>query len=96
MKVSVPYEEQETVINFLPSNVTDKANIYSADPHIIKRLKKLALKHPTEVILEKEDKYGVSYVIPRNWVSFKPKRHMSEEQKQKNAERLRKYAADRT
>ena len=88
-KVSTPLEEQETIINIAPVQVEERVNIYSSATTMLAKLWKLYEKHPEDVELIKDDKYGSEFTVPRDWILIKPKRKYSEEQKQVMAERLK-------
>lgn len=61
-----PYEK-ETII--LYNQGEKEASVYSFDPKLIRRLKRLAEKYPDEVRLEKEYKNGsCSYTVPKECV----------------------------
>ena len=92
-KVGNPLDEQETIINIDPKQISDKASVYTTIPSMLSRMWKLYEQHPDEVELISDDKYGSEFKVPRDWVRIKPKRQMSEEQKQKMAERLAQYRA---
>lgn len=89
-KVSIPLDEQETTIGFYPSAMDKMASWYSSDPVIIRRMWKLYEEHPDEVELVNDDKYGCEFRVPREWIKVRPKREVSEEQRQAAAERLAK------
>lgn len=74
-----PLEEQETIINMFPVQVTDRANVYSADSYVIKSLLRLHKKHPDEMEIVKQDKYGLEVTVPKEWIKIKPKRKVSQE-----------------
>ena len=81
-------DEQETIINILPSQITDRANVYSTVPAFVNRMWKLHEQYPAEVTVEKDDQYGTEFSVPKDWIKVKPKKKMSEEQKQILKERL--------
>lgn len=61
-----PYE-RETII--LYNQGEKEASVYTYDPKLTRRLKKLAEKYPDEVRLEKEHKNGsCSYIVPKECV----------------------------
>ena len=61
-----PYE-RETII--LYNQGEKEASVYTFDPKLIRRLKKLAEKYPDEVRLEQENKNGsCSYIVPKECV----------------------------
>ena len=87
-RLSVPIAEQETIINL--GSGDQQACIYTTDPVVIRRLYKWAEEYP-QIELIRDDGYGVDAFVPKEWISYKPrkKRTMTEEQKAANAERLR-------
>lgn len=88
---SVSLLEQETTIGLDPVN-RDQAYVYSSVPAMINNLYKWRDEYPGMVTLEKDDGYGVQALVPSSWVSCKPrkKRVLSDEQKARAAENLRK------
>lgn len=90
--MSVSLNEQETTINMFPASVSDKAEIFTCVPYMMTRLRKLAAEYPQEVELREESEC-IFCTLPYSWIRISPKRKctLSEEQKQANAERLRKY-----
>lgn len=80
-------EEQETIINYNQSG--DTASVYTFNPTLIKQLDRLAKEYDT-VIKESETESSRTYIIPKKWVKIRPPRKMSDENKQKAAERLKK------
>lgn len=88
---SIPLDEQETIINISPKKVDEKADVYSSDPVIIRKLEKLTKGSRNEVMLEKKDDISIQVRVPRNWIKIAPPRrvNMTEEQRRLAAERLR-------
>lgn len=86
--------EMETTINF--NEEEKEAYIYTYNKALIKKLDKYCLDFPKEYKLVREDKYGKhiskTYSIPKKRISFRGKstRVMSEEQKIKCSERMKK------
>lgn len=87
-KVSTPMDEQETIINIRNPQVEERINVYTTLPATMNKLLKLNEKYPNDIIITKDDKYGMEFSIPRNWLSIRPARKYSEEQRVKMAERL--------
>ncbi|MEH7157526.1 hypothetical protein [Neobacillus drentensis] len=79
-------EEQETSMVF--DNSTGKWNVYSTVPKHIRKLSKLTAIRTLE--LESGKPIAIKCELEEKMVSMKKIRIMSEEQKQKNAERLSK------
>lgn len=79
--------EQETVIIY---NQEDKtANIWTCDNALINKLNKLIEKDPaiTEI---KRNEYSRTYKLPKRYINIKIPRQLSEEQRQKLAERAKR------
>ena len=85
-------EEQETGINILAA---EKAVLISTtDPVMIRRMDKLAAKHPGAYTLEREDEISKTYRCSDKRLCYprapRTARKMTDEQRVKAAERLRK------
>ncbi len=91
MNQSVSVDEQEVTINLYPSSVDEYADVYSCIPAWTNKLAKFAREFPDERFLTELDT-GVVARVPRGWVKVTPKRksNLTEEQKQKQAEVLRR------
>ncbi len=89
--------EQETQINFNAAENT--AELYTADPVMIRRMNKLVEQNPEQFKGEVHSKYqgkvyGMHYTFPKRFVTIRTKdvvRQMSDEQRKESAERLREY-----
>ena len=79
MTIKPTRAEQETIINFSAADTT--ANIYSADPAWISKIKKLGKCRELGV--------GVETDVPKAWIRIQKPPRMSPEAKQAAAERLR-------
>ena len=92
MKSAYALDEQETIINVLPTVVSDKAEIYTCIPPMMNRLLKLQQEYPSDVVVSQGDGY-INATVPRDWIKVQPKRKctLTAEQKQANAERLKAY-----
>ena len=88
MKI-VPYEEQETSILLGVPHLSPDADIYTCMPAMIRKLKQLKEQYPDQVNIQKEDDYGIQLTLPREWVKIKPKRVLSEQQRQQIAQNLK-------
>lgn len=93
-KIGNPFDEQETIINIDPAQVSDRCRVYTTLPADIKRMWKLYEENPDEVELVHDDKYGSEFSIPRRWVVIRKPRQVSEEQRLAAAERFAKYRAE--
>ena len=85
-------DEQETIINIFPMQITKQAEIYTCIPAMMRKLRTLAAEYPEEVsIVDRTD--DVSATVPVSWVKVAPKRkcNLTDEQKRANAERLAAY-----
>ena len=92
MNVSYSLDEQETVINIVPTIVSKRAEVFSCIPTMMKKLRKLYKDHPEDVDLSEKDGC-VTATVPAAWIKIAPKRRctLSDEQKRANAERLAQY-----
>ena len=90
-KVNTPLIDQETIINIDPRQINEKAAVYTNMPNYLQRMWKLHEQYPDDVEVYRDDKYGTEFRVPRDWVKVKPKRQMSEEQRQLLIERLASY-----
>ena len=92
MKSAYALDEQETIINVLPTVVSDKAEIYTCIPPMMNRLLKLQQEYPSDVVVSQGDGY-INATVPKDWIKVQPKRKctLTAEQKQANAERLKAY-----
>lgn len=79
--------EQETNINF--NAESDQCVIYTAYYPMIRKLEKLMEQYPDEVKLVRKTDDDIQVELPKKWIRIKPPREMSEEQRQKCAERAR-------
>lgn len=86
-------EEQETIINY--NQAGDTASVYTYNPTLIRKLDRLAEEYDC-VIKESGTGASRSYIIPKKWVKINPPRKMSDENKQKAAERLKKAREAKT
>ena len=81
-RTRVSLEEQETTINLAPLDIA--ATVYSSDPAVVKRLYSYAQDYPEQCMISRDDGYGVICELPKDWISYKPrkKRQLSENQRQ--------------
>ena len=87
---TVPYEEQETTILLGVPHLSPEADIYTCMPYMIRKMKKLKEQYPDQVNITGEDDYGIQLTLPRDWVRIRPKRVLSEKQRQAAAQNLKK------
>ena len=91
MKESVSLDEQETILNIVPAQISKRMSIYSCIPPEVRYCRKLANEHPEEVIVIKENDYGIEIEVPASWYRRpKPpaKKTMTVEQRAEAAARL--------
>ncbi len=74
--------EKETIICF---NEAGKATeVFTYRPSLIRQLDGLTEERPTEAMRVKANtEGGVTYTMPKTWVKIRPKRILTEEQKEK-------------
>ncbi len=82
--------ERETVVTFNEAEPT--AAVYTHNPPLIRRLKKLAVEKPKECSLAKVSHEGLAYdfTVPKAWVKVSPPRklNLTDEERQKISQRL--------
>ena len=89
-KFSAAYEK-ETVINF--NNAEQNASCYTLNTHKRQMLLNLAEEYPDDVkIISKRDDM-VEVTFPKKWVTIRPPRKLTEEQRVNAVERGRALAA---
>lgn len=93
-KTGNPLDEQETIINIDPAQISKTATVYSTIPADINRMWKLHEKYPEECKVIHDDKYGTEFAVPRNWVKVRRPRQMSEEQRIAATEHLARIRPD--
>lgn len=80
--------EQETVINF---NAGEKmATVYTADPAVMRNLDSLVIGYPDTFKRIKEDDISKTYEMPKNVVTYRKPRRLSEEQREAARVRMKK------
>lgn len=89
-KVGNPIDEQETIINIDPSQISKTATVYTTIPGDLRKMWKLHEKYPDDVKVLHDDKYGSEFEVPRKWVTVRRPRTLSEESRIAAAERLAK------
>jgi len=87
-KVSIPMEEQETVINFFPVEMGKNCEVYTTIPSMMKYLEKMVNKFPEKCRLVKDDQYSYTAQIPFKLVKPRAPRVYTEEQRQAMAIKL--------
>lgn len=88
---NVSLDEQETVINYYPKKISEDAEIYTSDPVVVKKLRKLVANDPENAVIISEDEYGLMMTVPRSWIKISAPRKlkMTDEQRSAAADRLR-------
>ena len=79
--------EQETTISY--NNEEKTAIIYTGDKSLIRKLDEMARKDST-IIETTRDEYSKTYELPKRYIKVKIHRQLSEEQRQKLAERAKR------
>lgn len=83
--------ETETNINY---NDEEKiATVYTENKALIRKMDRLLLEYADQIQLTIENEDGKGYSIPKKWVKIRPPKKMSEENRQKAAERARAMQA---
>lgn len=83
--------EQETIFNW--NREEEKAAVYTCDPTLKAKLKKLAMEYPETYKLHREDKFSVEYIVPKNLISIRSpraKKSLTDEQRAALSERAKK------
>ncbi len=81
--------EKETIICF--NEAEPAAEIFTYRPSLIRQLDGLAEERPTEATRVKANaEGGVTFTVPKAWVKIKPKRIMSDAQKEAAAKAIAK------
>ena len=79
-------EEQETIISY--NQLDEDAHVFTYDRALMNRLDQISRKSPTVIMVSSGDGWR-EYVCPKKLVTVKTPRQLSEEQKQRMAERAR-------
>lgn len=91
-------EERETIIRW-DESPKGKATLFTYNESLIRKLDSYMANNPENVICVRRDKVesleSVTYLIPKRWVKISPPRKMSEENRLKQAERMRAMQAKR-
>ena len=86
---------RENVIEFLRDQ--KQATLTLCQRRFIKKIERLAKTRPEECVIESRNKDGsIVAVVPVAWIKISPSRQLSEEHRQKLAERMRALNADNT
>lgn len=90
MDISIPYDEQETVIILTPSRVSKTADVYTCMPDQANKLRRLARERPDAVRIDSDMGNAVMATVSRECIRIAPKRKLTEEQRAAASERLMK------
>ena len=78
--------ERETVVTY--NDEEPEATVYTCNRSLISKLDKLSEKDPA-IIETKRDECSKTYKLPKRYINIKIPRQLSEEQRQKLAERAK-------
>lgn len=81
-------EEQETIIRW--DRKYPEANIYTFEPSLKRKLKEMEKQFPDTIILEREDSDIVEYIVPKELISIRKPRVISEDVKEKLKQNISK------
>lgn len=90
-KIGNPLDEQETIINIAPNAINKRASIYTTMPNMLAKMWKMQEQYPDDVLIVHDDKYGTEFSVPNDWIKIKPKRKLSDEQREAAVARLAEY-----
>lgn len=76
--------ERETIINFNEAEST--SSVYTHNGRLLRRLEQLERDRPGEVARD----HNGDFLIPKRWIKINPTRIISDEEKQRLAERLQR------
>jgi hypothetical protein len=80
--------EQETIINFNAGEQT--ATVYTRDRAVMRKLDTLVIEFPDVYKLINETEYDRTYEMPKLYVKYRKPRHLSDEQREKARQRIKK------
>ena len=85
---TVPFEERETTINV--DYEKKIAHVYSSNPKTVNQLTGLIDDFEDAVSVDFINPFGMQITVPMNWIKIKPPNKVSQQNKEKAAERLSK------
>lgn len=86
--------EMETIINF--NEADDKAEIYTYNGRLIRKLTEYAAQRPKECVLCQPDASGAhKFIFPKKWVKVNASRILTDEQREEMSERAKRMLANR-
>ena len=80
--------EQETIVNYNAGEQT--ATVYTRDKAVMRKLDTLAADFPDTYSLIGQDEVSKTYSFPKSHVSYRKPRKLSEEQRKKAQEQMKK------
>ncbi len=80
--------EQETVVNYNAGEQT--ATVYTRDKAVMRKLDTLAADFPDTYKLTRQDEVSKTYSFPKSHVSYRKPRKISEEQRKRAREQMKK------
>lgn len=93
-KVDIPFEDQETTINYAKHVIGEWCEVYSTDKVVMKRYKKFCDEHPEYCKLVKEDKYSMTFSVHPKCASLYPKAPRKVTITDEQRDQLRKQIAE--
>ena len=87
-KMSIPYTEQEMIINYSPDEMGKNCEIYTTIPWMMKFLEGMVEKYPDHYKLIKDDQYSYTVKVPYKLVKPRAPKILSDEQRKAMGERL--------
>lgn len=80
--------EQETIVNYSAGEQT--ATLYTRDKAVMRKLDMLVADFPDTYKLTGQDEVSKTYSFPKSHVSYRKPRKLSEEQRKKAKEQMKK------
>lgn len=84
-------QEMETIVNY--NNGEKMADVYSADPVVMRKLDDLCSRFPEDYECIKRDEWSATYRFSKKLVQFRTPVHLTEEQKELARQNLAKANA---
>jgi hypothetical protein len=79
--------EQETVINYNAGE--EDASVYTRDRAVMRKLDALVIEFPEVYRCIKQTDIDKTYLIPKSYVSYRKPRRLTEEQRERQRERMK-------
>ena len=83
--------EMETIVNY--NNAEKMAEVYTADPVVMRKLDALCEKYPEDYECYQRTEWDANYRFSKKLVSFRTPVHLTEEQKEQSRKNLAKANA---